>query len=233
MDERVPPVAIHRAWMALLRGEVPEISGLDDSPEATMIRALTGDSPALAHLDDMPGDEPRLVRARVAADAGALAESLAEHPFSPGRRAASVMQAVERGAAGLGGTTVPAAAEAVAALDIDHLRLAGDAGRREAPLVALLPGPWGSLPEMLRMVPAGVPTGRDEVGDAWRAAVELDPIDRDDALAALQAEHPELRVLARVRARIAWGLPPLPGDPRPGPEPPPSDSPLDAPEAPR
>lgn len=198
MTEPIPPVAIHLGWMAVMRGETPDVSGLDASPEATMLRAIAGDAKALAELADLPGIEPKLLGAWLAGDHELGGKVIALVPFS--RRA---LITVWRTFPVQEMDWVP-----LAMADGDHLDLAGDPGRREAPLAGIVPEPDRRHPEI-----SPRSGGRDEVGAAWRAALKLDPISRDQALSELQAAHPELRVLARVRARATWGLPTLPGDP--------------------
>ncbi|MBM4391803.1 MAG: hypothetical protein FJ090_11830, partial [Deltaproteobacteria bacterium] len=88
-----------------------------------------------------------------------------------------------------------AALAAWTALDPATVFLTGNADRREAPWPAIVPYTWHEL--------AVAPSGRDELGGAFRAALE-EPTRhaRDEALAHLQADHPELRGLARIRAQL-------------------------------
>ena len=197
MDDPVPPVFVHRGWMAVMQGETPDVSALDASPESTMLRAIAGDARALAELPGLPGIEPKLLAARLGGDP-ALVEVVVA--LAPASRAVLCLDWTINHAR-------PGGAPRLANADPDHLALAGDPGRREAPLAAILPG------ALRAQCDGTVPAGTDAVGNAWRAALKLNPISRGEALRELQAAHPELRVLARVRARHAWGLPSLPGDP--------------------
>jgi hypothetical protein len=191
MDEDIPPVAIHRGWLAALRGQPIALAGLDDSPEATMLRALAGIPSAPAALVDDPGLEPMLVRARTSGDLTKLDAALALAPDS------DVLLRAELGIRHTRHLDLAHALAAVAAADPDHVRLTGARVHREAPLAAIVPWTWAELAHDL---PLPAMAGRDAVGEAWRAAIVLPDEDRAGALDALQADHPELRGLARIRA---------------------------------
>jgi hypothetical protein len=195
MHEEVPPVAVHRGWMAAMAGTAPSVDGLDASPEATMLRALAGDPTAAGELMALPGVEPKILSARLG-NPEAVSALLAATPVSEwalrlawmyGDRAAAEVQLLQA--------------------DPAHLALLGNPGRREAPLAGLVG------PALFSKQDYPVPAGISDVGEAWRAAAELRGPDRVAALDDLQAEHPELRVLARIRARAMWDLPALAGDP--------------------
>lgn len=185
-DDPVPPVAIHRGWMALLSGIPPVKSGLDDSPESGLIRALAGEPVDVASL---PGDEAAVVQARLSGDLSRLDAAIARVP------AREVLHRARIGVLRERGRDATDAVRAWTNLDPVTVFLTGNADRREAPWAAIVPYTWAAL--------AVVPQGRDDVGDAFRAALaEPTRAARDEALAHLQADHPGLRGLARIRAQL-------------------------------
>lgn len=191
LDEPVPPAALHRALWDILRGRPPRVSGLDESPEAQLVRALAGDPTSVANLPDLPGLEARVLHARLTGNVEALDALLAADPDSDVLWRARLGVAHERGLD---------AHDALARLrerDGDHLRLRGSTARREAPWSVLVPYTWSALAARL---PGLAALGEDDVGRSWRAAEKLSGAERSAALAELQAGHPELRGLARVRA---------------------------------
>lgn len=194
MDEDVPPVAIHRGWLAALRHTPIGLEGLDDAPEATMLRALAGVPSALEALADEPGLESLVLHARLTGDLTRLDAELAKAPTS------DVLLRAELGIRATRKLELAPALAAVAAADPDHVTLGGTPGRREAPWAAIVPWSWSDLGAL---TPLPTMAGRDPVGDAWRAAAQLPEKDRETALSALQADHPELRGLARIRAGSA------------------------------
>ncbi len=191
LDEPVPPAALHRALWDILRGRPPRVSGLDESPEAQLVRALAGDPASVANLPDLPGLEPRVLHARLTGNVEALDALLAADPDNEVLWRARLGVAHERGLD---------AHDALARLrerDGDHLRLRGSTPRREAPWRVLVPSTWSALAAQF---PGLAALGEDDVGRSWRAAQKLSEAQRSAALAELQAGHPELRGLARVRA---------------------------------
>lgn len=191
LEEPVPPAALHRAWWDLLRGRQPRVAQLDESLEAQLVRALAGDSVALAALPGLPGMEARVLHARLTGDVVALDALLAADPDQDLLWRARIGVTLERG------LELADALARLAARDADHLRLSGVEERREAPWRVLVPYRWADLTVK---VPEIIAAGEDDVGRAWRAAQTLSEAERSAALAALQAEHPALRGLARARA---------------------------------
>lgn len=190
-----PPAALHRAWIALLRGERPDVAGLDHSAPAALVRVVAGSK---GDLQGLEGAAARVAGARLAAAKGdapaveeALSDALAEEPdLEPVHRARVALRRQ------LGGD-VDAAVAAWRARDPDHVRLRGARGPRDVPWAAI--APWPPLD------PAEC-WGRDEVGDAWRAAMERTSRPaRLDALASLQAVHPELEEVAAQRHFVELG----------------------------
>ncbi len=191
MAEPVPPAAIHRGWLAILRGRAPDLAGLDGSPEATMIRALAGVPSAREALPSLGTLQARVLHARLVGDAAALESDLAGRPHS---------EVLLRAALGIrldGGLDTAATLTRIRGLDPDHVALAATFGRREAPWQAIVPWTWVALRARL---PGLESQGQDEVGERWRAALQLDGSAREAELDALQMDHPELRGLARLRA---------------------------------
>jgi hypothetical protein len=191
LDERVPPAALHRAWWDVLRGRPPRVAGLDESPEATLVRALAGDVPSIAALPQLPGAEATVLHARLTGQLDPLDALLAADPDNDVFWRARIGIAVERG------LDTGASLAALAERDADHIRLRACETRREAPWAVIAPWSWSALASKLPGLGAA---GDDEVGRSWRSAETLPPGERSAALAALQAEHPELRGLARIRA---------------------------------
>ncbi|MBM4393720.1 MAG: hypothetical protein FJ090_21550, partial [Deltaproteobacteria bacterium] len=76
-EDPVPPVAIHRGWMALLASELPLTAGLDDSPEASLLRALAGEK---IDVDELPGDEAAVVHARLSGELARLDAAISRAP---------------------------------------------------------------------------------------------------------------------------------------------------------
>lgn len=194
LDEPIPPVALHRGWMALLAGRPPDTAALDRGPEAQVLRAAAGEA---VDLSGLPGPEAAVLHALATGDTAALSASIAAHPRS------EVLRRAELLALRLHGLDSSAAEAAWTALDPSTLLLAGNPGRREAPWAAFLP------PEQVgegRLAGVPAPGGHDEVGEAWRAALLEPSVEaRDEALRHLQADHPDLRGLARIRAQLALG----------------------------
>ncbi len=185
-DDPVPPVVIHQGWMALLSGSPPATTGLDDSPESGLIRALAGEP---VDLGTLPGDEAAVVQARVSGDMSRLDAAIARAP------AREVLHRARLGILRERGRDAADALRAWTSLDPVTVFLTGNADRREAPWAAIVPYTWTQL--------GAAPAGRDEVGEAFRAALaEPTRAARDEALAHLQADHPELRGLARIRAQL-------------------------------
>ena len=192
LDEPVPPVAIHRGWMALLAGLPLQAAGLDQGPESLLLRGIAGERVDLAAV---PGPEAAAALALSTGTTSALWPHVARHPHAEVLRRAEILALARHG------LDSGAARAEWAALDPSTVLLAGNPARREAPWAAVVPGDWSSLPA----VPP--PSGADEIGDAWRAALAEPTAEaRDRALAHLQADHPELRGLARVRAQVAAGF---------------------------
>lgn len=191
MDEDVPPVAIHRGWRAVLRHEPIELRGLDGSPEATMLSALAGVPAAVTALRDLPGLEPLVLEARLTGDLSRLEAELDRAPTSDVLLRANLGIRLERGL-----DTSPAGSF-LGVVNSDHVRLGGVVTRREAPWSAIVPWTWTYIGTRMHLRAVG---GASPIGDAWVSAIDLPDEARDAALAALQAQHPELRGLARWRA---------------------------------
>jgi hypothetical protein len=191
LEEPVPPALLHRGWWDVLRGRPPRVAGLDESHEATMLRALAGDPDSTAALPQLPGEEAAVLYARLTGDPAPIEALLAADPHREVYWRARFGVLLDQG------LPTASAIEAFSSLDADHIRLRGEPGRREAPWAAVVPWRWSALVDRL---PGLAAAGRDPVGDAWRAAAPLDEPARSQALSALQIAHPELRGLARVRA---------------------------------
>lgn len=192
LDEPVPPVALHRGWRAVLRGEPVELGGLDDSPEATLLRALAGVPAAVEALPAQDTLPARVLHARLTGTPDALAADLGASPPSDVLLRADLGIRLERG------LPLAPALERLRAVDGDHVRLLGVVDRREAPWRAIVPWTWADLAARTELPAAG---GSDAVGEAWRDAMALDDVEaRNEALTTIQADHPELRGLARFRA---------------------------------
>ncbi|GDX78662.1 hypothetical protein LBMAG42_04730 [Deltaproteobacteria bacterium] len=191
MDEDVPPVALHRGWRAVLRHEPVDVSRLDDSPEATMLRALAGSPTAIAALPDLPGLEPLVLHARLTGDLRRLEAELERAPTSDVLLRANLGIRLERG------LDSSPAGSFLGSVNSDHVRLGGVVTRREAPWSAIVPWTWTYIGTRMHLRAVG---GASPIGDAWVRAIDLPDEARDAALATLQAAHPELRGLARWRA---------------------------------
>ncbi len=185
-----PPVALHRAWFAILRGLPPPLDGLDGSPDATLVRALSGDADAVARLIDLPGPQAWVLSARLTGDFSGLDKALAAEPNAEPVLRANV------GVRVAAGKDASRAISAWVGSDADHVRLRGGAVNRDQPWAALVPWSWADL---RARVAIPEPSGADDVGDAYRAAMVLSGTPRADALAVLQAAHPELDGLAAER----------------------------------
>ncbi|MFZ5482583.1 MAG: hypothetical protein ACOZNI_37820 [Myxococcota bacterium] len=174
-----PPAVLLRGWIDHAEGRPVDVAPLGDTPEERILTALaTGDA---GRLDGLDGPEAAVARARITGDPSGLARAIAADP---------ALEPLHRAAKALGGRS------AWDAVDPDHARLRGARGDRDLPWAVI--APWPPLP---------APRGEDEIGRAWRAAVALpDRTARIDALAALQAAHPELVGLAAARYAAAAGL---------------------------
>ncbi len=191
LDEPVRPAALHRAWFDLLRGRSPRLTGLDESHEALLVRALAGDTDSVAALQGVPGVEAKVLHARLTGSVEPLDALLAADPDNDVVWRARLGVALEQG------FDLEESLGRLAARDPDHLRLRHPTPRREAPWSAIVPWTWERLRSRL---PALAAVGEDDVGRNWRRAVAQPESERSAALAELQTAHPELRGLARFRA---------------------------------
>jgi hypothetical protein len=191
---------VHRAAVLYQTGRVDEARPLlaGPGPVAALHRGwlalLAGEPVALEGLDDTP--EARILVAVATRDPSGIADLDGPEAAVARKDLAALDAAIEKDPAFEPLYRARGARAAWSRVDPDHARLRGARGRRELPWEALVPGE--AFPE---------PTGRDDVGDAWRAALALpDRTARLDAFAALQAAHPELDGLAGARYRVAAGL---------------------------
>lgn len=214
-NDPMPPAILHRGWMHLLGfGPLPDLSKLDDSPDAKMLKAAVqlGALPAadIEALAGLPGAAPLVLQAQLAALVGrkdlahqALKEAMAREPF---------FEPVFRSAVAISLSLKEDPSPLIAAwkmLDPDHIALRGNTEFREVPWEAIAPWTWVNLHQQDARVPETLPLaeGQDEIGQAWRAAQALpDRNARIDAITVIQTKERGLRQLAALRYQIEAGI---------------------------
>ncbi len=209
-----PMDRLHRGWLALATGGVPDLMALGGTPFDALLRVAAdpaGASPELVASLPTGDAAAEVLRARALAARGDRDGAVAA--LAAARRVATAVEPVHRAEVAVRVALeleVDPALFDWAAQDPDHVRLRGGVSR-EAPWAAVAPWAWDDLRRRTgdRRARADAPAGQDAIGAAWRAAAALpDHLDRLDALTELQDAHPELGALPGERWRLA-AEPPL------------------------
>jgi hypothetical protein len=213
-EDEAPPALLHRSWL-FLQGKGPalteaQIAALQGNPDMSLVKAAVRmdqlSDVELEALSDLPGAAPAVMQARIATLKGntALAKAALERARQREPYFEPVFRSVVGGMLDLGLDPAPALAW-WAGLDPDHIRLRGLEDRREVCWEVVAPWSWKELAE--RGIKRPDPSGSDEVGQAFRAAMALpDRNSRLDALAEIQHQNTDLLELARIRYQIEAGL---------------------------